>query len=91
MNTLHPLPIRIWHKQQATSSSLDCRFLLCVAVAVVAAAITTRVRFAVDKLGEVDDEVLVLARSKRKVENTLDVHRFYEHLYECAKQCRYIR
>lgn len=73
------------------NSILDFRFLLLrVAAAVVVPAITTRVHFAVDKLGEVDDEVLVLARSKREVEITLDVHRFYEHLHECAKQCRYV-
>jgi hypothetical protein len=44
------------------------------------AAITTSVRFAIDKLGEINDGVLVFARSKRKVENTPDVNRFHEHL-----------
>jgi hypothetical protein len=53
--------------------------------------ITTSVHFAVEKLGEIDDEILVLARPKREVENALDVDRFYEHLHECgAKQCRYV-
>ena len=57
------------------------RSLLRVATAAdVVPAITTSVRFAVDKLGEIDDEVLVFARSKRKVENALDVNRFHEHL-----------
>jgi hypothetical protein len=56
----------------------------------VATIITTSVHLAVDKLGELDYQVLVLARSKRKVENALDVDRFYEHLYECAKQCRHV-
>jgi hypothetical protein len=52
--------------------------------------ITTSVHFAVEKLGEIDDE-LVLARPKREVENALDVEWFYEHLHECgAKQCRYV-
>jgi len=57
------------------------------AVAVmVATIITTSVHFAVYKLREIDDEVLVLARSKREFENALEVDRFYEHLHaECAK------
>lgn len=51
-----------------------------VAATDVVPAITTSVRFAVDKLGEIDDEVLIFARSKRKVEHALDVDRFDEHL-----------
>jgi hypothetical protein len=102
MDTLHPLLIQcvcgINKKQHIhklsrcaiTNSSLDRRFLLRVAAAVMVAAITGSVHFAVDKLGELDDEVLVLARSKREVENALHVDRFYEHLHECAKQCRYV-
>jgi hypothetical protein len=35
----------------------------------VATIITTSVHFAVDKLGKIDDEVLVLASSKPEVEN----------------------
>jgi hypothetical protein len=62
---------------------------LRTAPAIAAVAIsTTSVHFAIDKLGEIGDEVLVLASSKREVENALDVDRFYEHLHECAKRCR---
>jgi hypothetical protein len=43
--------------------------------------ITTSVYFAVEKLGEIDDE-LVLVHPKREVENALDVVWFYEHLHE---------
>ena len=39
----------------------------------VASIITTSVPFAVDKLCEIGDEVLVLASSKREVENTLEI------------------
>ena len=53
---------------------------MAAAAAAVIPAITTSVRFAVDKLGEINDEVLVFARSKRKVENALNVNRFHEHL-----------
>ena len=63
-----------------TNSSLDCRFLLCLAAAVVVAAITTGVHLAVDKLGEVDNKVLVLAGSKREIEIGLVVDRFHEQL-----------
>ena len=94
MDTLHPLPIQyIYGTNKSnisinaiTNSSLDCRVLQSVAAAVVVPAITTSVRFAVDKLAEIDDEILVLARPKREVEHALDVDRFYEHLHECAKQ-----
>ena len=65
---------------------------LCIQIAAPATAVTTivttRVRFAVHKLGEFGDEVLVLARSKREVENDLDFDRFYKRLHECTKQCR---
>ena len=61
------------------------------AIAVATMIVTTSVHSAVDKLGEIDNEVLVLARSKREVENALEVdRRFYEHLHTCAKQCRYV-
>ena len=43
--------------------------------------ITTSVHFVV--LREIDDEVLVLARFKREVENGLDLH-------ECTKQCQHV-
>jgi hypothetical protein len=46
----------------------------------VATIIATGVHFAVDKLGEIDDEVLVLASSKPEVENALEIDRFYECL-----------
>ena len=49
------------------------------------AIITTSVHFAVDELGEIDDEDLVLASSKPEVENALGTDRFYEHLRGCAK------
>ena len=48
------------------------------------AIITTSVHFGVDKLGEIDDEVLVLASSNREVENALEIDRFYEHLGGCV-------
>jgi hypothetical protein len=48
------------------------------------------VHFAVDKLGEIDDEVLLLARSKPEVEKALDFDRFYEHLHVRVTQCRYV-
>ena len=86
-------------------SSLDVRFqvglrnglrlglsiqIAASAIAVTVATIfTTSIHFAVDKLCETDDQVLVLARSKLEVENALDVDRFYEHLHEWAKQCRH--
>lgn len=56
----------------------------------VTTIITTSVHFAVNKLSEIGDEVLVLSHSKREVENALDVDRCYECLYECAKQSRYV-
>ena len=56
----------------------------------VATIITTCVHFAVDKLGELGDEVPVFAHSKREVENDFHVDRFYKRLHECAKQCRYV-
>jgi hypothetical protein len=34
--------------------------------------------------------ILVPAPSEPEVENALDVCRFYEHLHDCAKQCRYV-
>ena len=67
---------------------------LCIQIAApaiaIATIISTSVHFAVNKLGEMDDEVLVLARSKREVENDLHVDRFYKRLHECAKQCQYV-
>ena len=54
-------------------------------VITVATIITTSVHFAVDKLGEIDDEVLVVANSKPEVENALEIDRFYEHLHGRAK------
>jgi hypothetical protein len=92
MDTFHPLPIQYIYgvnKKQnihkgsrcaITNSSLDCRFLLRMIATVVVTAITTSVHFAVDKLGEVDDEVLVLAGSKREIEIGLVVDRFHEQL-----------
>jgi hypothetical protein len=59
---------------------------LCILIAAPSIA----VHFAVDKLGEIDDEVLVLARSKPEVENDLHADRFYKRLHECVKQCRYV-
>jgi hypothetical protein len=101
MDTLRPPSIKYINKKQhihyhkpsrcaLTNSSLDCHFLLRVFAAVVVPAITASVHFAVDKLGEIDDEALVLARSKPEVEKPLDVDRFHEHLHVCAKQCRYV-
>ncbi len=55
----------------------------------VATTITAGVHFAVEKLGEIDYEILVLARSKREVENALDVDWFCEHLHEFTTRCRY--
>ena len=56
------------------------------AFVVAATPIPTSVYFAVEKLGEIDYEILVLARSKREVENALNVDRFYEHLqYKSAR------
>jgi hypothetical protein len=87
MDTLHPLPIQYIYgvnkkqknPQSVTSCdyelSLDGYFLLCVAATVI-----TSVHFAVDKLGEVDDEVLVLAGSKCEIEIGLVVDRFHEQL-----------
>jgi hypothetical protein len=69
------------------SQTTQRRNSVAVQHAVVVPAITASVHFAVDKLSEIDDEVLVLARSKPEVENALDVDRFYEHLHVCAKQC----
>jgi hypothetical protein len=54
------------------------------ATAAVATIVTTRVHFAVDKLGEFGDEVLVIARSKREVENDLHFDRFYERLHKAV-------
>ena len=51
----------------------------------VATIITISVHFAVDKLGEIDDEVLVLASSKPEVEKALEIDRFYGRLHGCAK------
>lgn len=67
---------------------------LCISVAApspaIAAvtAITTSVHFAVDKLGEIDDEIPGFYHSKRGVESGFDVDQFYEDLHECTKQCR---
>ena len=47
--------------------------------------ITTSVHLTVDRLDEIDDEVLVLASSKPEVENALEIDGFYEHLHGCAK------
>jgi hypothetical protein len=70
-----------------TNSSLDrdCCLLLLIAAAVVVPAIATSVHFTIDKFGEVDDEVLVLARSEREIEKGLVVNRSHEQL---AKQTR---
>ena len=61
--------------------------MIAIAARAITAAtiITTSVHFAVDKLGEIDDEDLVLASSKPEVENALGTDRFYEHLRGCAK------
>ena len=64
--------------------SLDWRFLLRVAAAAATAlvATATSVYFAVDKLGEIDNKVLVLARSKREVEKGLGFDRFHTQLHK---------
>ena len=72
-------------------SEWDCAtgFRLCIRFTLPAIAIATiisaSVHFAVDKFGELGDEVLVFARSKREAENDLHVDRFYKRLQECAK------
>ena len=68
------------------STGLRLYIQTIVAPAITVATIfTTSVHFAVDKLGGIDDEVLVLASSKPEVENALEIDRFYEHLRGCAK------
>jgi hypothetical protein len=64
--------------------SLDWHFLLCIAAAAATAvaATVTSVHLAVDKLGEVDDKVLVLAGSKREVEKGLSFDRFHAQLHK---------
>ena len=64
--------------------SLDWCFLLRVAAAAATAlaATATSVYFAVDKLGEIDNKVLVLARSKREVEKGLGFDRFHAQLHK---------
>ena len=71
-------PGRAEHWAQAVHSNHRCS---CIIVATI---ITTSVHFSVDKLGEIDDEVLVLASSKREVENALEIDRFHEHLGGCV-------
>ena len=77
---------------------LDWRFLLRVAAAatialaaatialaaatIALAAAVTSVYFAIDKLGEIDDKVLVLARSEREVEKGLGFDRFHAQLHK---------
>ena len=66
-------------------------YIQIIAIAIAAPAITVAtiitisVYFTVDKLGEIDDKVLVVASSEREVENSLAIDRFYEHLHGSAK------
>ena len=70
----------------STGLRLSIRIIAIAAPAVaVATIITTSIHFAVDKLGEIDNEVLMLASSKPEVENALEIDRFYEYLRGCAK------
>ena len=55
----------------------------------VAVAATTRVHFAVDKLSEIDDEVLVLARSELEVEKRLVLDSFHVQLQQ-ARRSQYV-
>lgn len=80
------LPHRLDAILDRTRKSLKRRFRLraglrAATVAAVAAAATTE-HFAVDKLGDVDDEVLVVARSKREIEKALDADRFHRQLHK---------
>ena len=62
---------------------MDRRFPLLRATAAAVTAVataTTSEHFAVDKLGEIANKVLVLARSEREVKKGLVVDRFHEQL-----------
>lgn len=78
--------ISTWRRAITKSSrrSLDWRFLLRLAATatIALAAAVTSVYFAIDKLGEIDDKVLVLARSEREVEKGLGFDRFHAQLHK---------
>jgi hypothetical protein len=80
-------PHRLAAVLDGTRKCLERRFGLCAAaaataIAAAAAAITTTEHFAVNKLGNVGDEILVVARSKSEQEKALDVDRFHHQLYK---------
>jgi hypothetical protein len=59
------------------------RFLLRAAVGAVAiAAAAASIHLAVNKLGEIDDEVLVLSRSKLEVEEGLSLDGLHVQLHK---------
>jgi hypothetical protein len=70
------------HFRVGLRTGLRLRIQFALPAIAVATIITASVHFAVDKLGELGNEVLVFARSKRELENDLHADRFYKRLHE---------
>ena len=78
--------LKVWRFLLVAIAAAAVRVAVRVAVAVAA---TASVHFAVNKLGEVDDEVLVPARSKLEVEKRLVLDSFHVQLQQ-ARSSQYV-